>query len=52
MGLLIDGVWYEDDSQIRASKDGNWKRADSILRNWITRDGASYIKWIITQLLD
>ncbi|MEY2831050.1 MAG: hypothetical protein RLZZ574_308 [Cyanobacteriota bacterium] len=43
MGLLIRGVWYED-SQIRASKDGSWKRSASILRNWITRDGANGFK--------
>ena len=43
MGLLIEGVWYED-SQIRANSDGGWKRSASTLRNWVTRDGKDAFK--------
>lgn len=43
MGLLNRGIWHED-SQISASRDGNWKRSASVLRNWITRDGSSGFK--------
>ena len=43
MGWLIGGVWHEDE-QISANKDGNWKRSASILRNWVTNDGAGGFK--------
>ncbi|MGB0504672.1 MAG: glutathione S-transferase family protein [Pikeienuella sp.] len=38
MGMLIDGVWSTDD-QISAESDGQFKRAVSGFRNWITPDG-------------
>ena len=40
MGLLIDGVWTEEDAAAMAGKDGRYKRADSVLRSWVTSDGA------------
>jgi putative glutathione S-transferase len=39
MGLLVDGHWIDrlpDD----AASDGRFKRQDSVVRNWITPDGA------------
>lgn len=43
MGMLIAGVWYEDE-QIRADQTGHWTRSTSILRDWITSDGKSGFK--------
>ena len=40
MGLLIDGVWTEEDAAAMAGKDGRYKRADSVLRSWVTSGGA------------
>ena len=40
MGLLIDGVWTEEDAAASADKDGRYQRADSVLRSWVTSDGA------------
>lgn len=37
MGRLIDGVWHENDPP--QASDGRFRRPDSTLRNWITRDG-------------
>jgi glutathionyl-hydroquinone reductase len=37
MGLLIDGVWHEQEPP--PSKDGHFERRDSAFRNWITPDG-------------
>ena len=39
MGFLQDGVWREKGSAAKAG-DGRFHRADSVHRNWITRDGA------------
>jgi glutathionyl-hydroquinone reductase len=42
MGLLIDGVWHEQEPQ-RAKADtasaGRFERAESEFRNWVTPDG-------------
>lgn len=38
MGMLVEGVWREDE-QIRAGSDGRWQRSASLSRNWVTRDG-------------
>ena len=38
MGLLIDGVWHEQDNRA-APADGRFERAASAFRNWITPDG-------------
>lgn len=38
MGQLIDGEWHSDMSDPRF-RDGRFKRADAVFRNWITPDG-------------
>jgi putative glutathione S-transferase len=38
MGLMIDGKWHSDD-WIPTDARGNFVRADSRFRNWITADG-------------
>lgn len=38
MGLLINGVWHEQEEST-ATKDGHFERRDSAFRNWITPDG-------------
>ena len=40
MGQLIDGVWYKD-TLLKTAKDGEFKRKDSNIRNWITTDGSA-----------
>lgn len=40
MGKLIAGTWTEED-QLPTSKDGAFERPDSVLRNWVTADGAA-----------
>jgi putative glutathione S-transferase len=37
MGLLINGVWQEDEPVV--AKDGHFQRPDTAFRNWITPDG-------------
>lgn len=39
MGLLINGVWEQEDSF--AGKDGKFERQASTFRNWVTADGAA-----------
>ena len=45
MGLLIDGVWHEqepakpDAARTEAAKAGRFERQDSAFRNWVTSDG-------------
>lgn len=39
MGLLVDGVWHDKWYDTKASQ-GQFKREDAQLRNWITADGA------------
>ena len=42
MGLLIDGVWHEHDSdlaKVETDRSGHFIRAESAFRNWITPDG-------------
>ncbi len=36
MGLLIDGVWHEQETRAEA---GRFERAASVFRNWVTPDG-------------
>lgn len=38
MGLLIDGIWHENDPP--PSSDGKFRRPQTSLRNWITTDGS------------
>jgi putative glutathione S-transferase len=39
MGLLIDGVWKDEEPPGRHAEDGSFQRAESAFRNWITADG-------------
>ncbi len=39
MGLLIDGVWKDEDAAMRTAEDGSFQRPPSAFRNWITADG-------------
>ena len=40
MGLLIDGVWHDQDPAADpAAKAGRFVRRDSAFRNWVTADG-------------
>ncbi|QCI67852.1 glutathione S-transferase family protein [Phreatobacter stygius] len=39
MGLLIDGVWHDDDSRT-LDAEGRMRRAAAGFRNWITADGS------------
>ena len=38
MGLLVDGIWHQQEP---ANKDGKFKRAQTSFRNFITPDGAA-----------
>lgn len=38
MGLLIDGVWHEDEP-VPAKGEGRFERAETMFRNWVTPDG-------------
>jgi len=40
MGRVIDGRWVTDEG-IRLLPDGAWQRTPSLLRNWVTADGAA-----------
>jgi putative glutathione S-transferase len=40
MGLLIDGVWHEQDPDAtKAGGGGRFERAETAFRNWVTPDG-------------
>ena len=41
MGVMIDGVYRGDDDAAKTLSTGEWRRAKSGLRNWITGDGAA-----------
>ena len=42
MGTLVNGVWSEDAASAeRRTGDGAFRRPDSLVRNWITPDGAA-----------
>ena len=42
MGTLLDGVWTEEAaSPVTSPADGAYRRPESMLRNWITPDGAA-----------
>jgi putative glutathione S-transferase len=40
MGKLVAGHWTEDDPKSTAGGDGSFKRPDSVLRSWVTSNGA------------
>jgi putative glutathione S-transferase len=43
MGMLVEGVWHDEDPPTAAA-DGSFVRIDSSFRDWVTRDGASGFK--------
>jgi len=42
VGKLVDGIWRDDDQLTDAA--GAFVRADSVVRHWVTRDGAGGFK--------
>ncbi len=41
MGMLVEGVWIEDDSAYRNREDGRYVRAETQFRDRVTADGSS-----------
>lgn len=42
MGMLIDGVWHDDDATAREiAASGQFERKESQFRNWVTADGSA-----------
>jgi putative glutathione S-transferase len=42
MGMLIDGVWQDNDATAReVAKDGKFQRSESQFRSWVTTDGSA-----------
>ena len=42
MGLLVNGKWSEDDVASAAQNEkGEFRRAESVCRDWVTADGSS-----------
>lgn len=39
MGSMIDGTYYRDGETAPTNADGEWKRAPSVVRNWVTATG-------------
>jgi putative glutathione S-transferase len=44
MGILIDGKWTDEQLPQETGKAGDFRRADSRFRHWITADGSSGFK--------
>src|SRR5262249_8311936 len=44
MGVLINGEWRDEELPQETDRGGQFKRADSLLRNRITSDGSSGLK--------
>ena len=44
MGVLIDGVWRDEELPQELGKSGDFQRADSRFRDRITADGSSGFK--------
>jgi putative glutathione S-transferase len=44
MGVLIDGQWRDEELPQETGQGGDFRRADSIFRQWITEDGSSGYK--------
>ncbi|RPD88502.1 glutathione S-transferase family protein [Luteimonas sp. 100069] len=40
MGMLVDGIWHDDDSRL-VDETGRLRRPQSAFRNWITPDGSA-----------
>ena len=41
MGVMISGVYHANDPEPDTDADGEFRRAASTIRNWITRDGSA-----------
>lgn len=41
MGHMINGVYHADDGLLVTKPSGEWQRARSVVRNWITADGSA-----------
>ena len=39
MGVLIDGVWQEQEPEPAKAEPGRFERAQTAFRNWVTSDG-------------
>ena len=39
MGMLLNGKWTQDSDVAATDPDGQWRRAPSAFRNWVTDDG-------------
>jgi putative glutathione S-transferase len=44
MGVLIDGVWRDEELPAEVGRSGEFRRADSVFRERITADGLSGFK--------
>jgi glutathionyl-hydroquinone reductase len=44
MGVLIDGQWRDEELPQERGQEGDFRRADSRFRDWITADGSSGFK--------
>src|SRR5260370_3844041 len=44
MGVLIDGVWRDEELPAEVGRSGEFRRADSVFRERITADGSSGFK--------
>ena len=44
MGMLLDGIWRDQDPVAETGKVGNFQRVDSVFRDRITADGSSGFK--------
>jgi glutathionyl-hydroquinone reductase len=44
MGIVVDGQWRDEELPQETSKAGEFRRADSRFRDWITADGSSGFK--------
>ena len=41
MGVMIEGVYYQEDPGAETSLDGEFRRKASTIRNWVTEDGSA-----------
>jgi putative glutathione S-transferase len=44
LGVLIDGVWRDEELPVEVGRSGEFRRADSLFRQAITADGSSGFK--------
>ena len=44
MGILVDGQWRDEQLPEETGKAGEFRRSDSVFRDWITADGSSSFK--------